>query len=823
MMELMTYLRASLVAAMSLLVIIVSDVRIANVEAALSAGESRWQMAQSGLPGNGVATTSGHVAMSGNGMTILAGVGHSGLGLSRDGGRSWRQFKPPGSSILNWGRAGLSNDGQVILVGSMQSNEGAFRSLDGGESWAQVATTGGAGVSLVSADGSIMMRITLGGRIFRSVDGGDSWSESQPAGDANASWFPGAMSEDGQVVLAGVSNGRLYRTVNGGDSWTEVQPAGNINANWYSTGMSDDGQVMLVGRNSSRLYRSINGGNSWSEVRPAGNVNRSWRIAEVSVDGTSMLAGVGSASNGRMYRSIDSGDVWVEAQPAGNINAYYLSGSQSSDGQVVFVLATDPLGRHYLSTDGGVSWSVANANGLGEYDVWRSMALSGDGLIGLAGIGRFDIDKKGRLYRTDDAGQSWIEVRPMGDVNVNWSSVDISSDGQNMMAAADYGGRLYRSMDSGDTWIEVRPAGDTGRDWSFVSISADGQAVFAGAYGSRLYHSVDGGDTWTELQPAGNSNMNWYAGVVSGDGEVLLVASNSGRLYRSVDGGGSWVEAQPAGNVDRAWYQVDVSEDGQTLLTISNWGTYLSTDAGQTWSQQNIEGSTNWTTGQISADGNTLLLAYGHSLNQAYSSYNRGQTWSRVPVSSDGSTKLIAMSNSGKRLLIAQSPRVIGPASLVLRATLIPTAPILTIADQTSFISSGQSAEVSLTGLAPTESAVEVEVHSTPQSGLVLADSEGIWTWLPPLGLSIGSHSYRARVVDGDIIGDWSDWIQFNVLADVDAVDGNNNNDNTVESSQQQIPATGYESDGIKIFGLSLVALGLTGLVLSWRKAVMSD
>ena len=99
------------------------------------------------------------------------------------------------------------------------------------------------------------------------------------------------------------------------------------------------------------------------------------------------------------------------------------------------------------------------------------------------------------VYRTGLAG--WAETQPVGDVNKNWRSCAMSSDGSVMLAGV-YNGRLY--LYSGGTWAETRPAGDVDQNWLSCAISSDGSVMLAGASAGRLYlYTAAGNFTNTQM------------------------------------------------------------------------------------------------------------------------------------------------------------------------------------------------------------------------------------------------------------------------------------------------------------------------------------
>jgi photosystem II stability/assembly factor-like uncharacterized protein len=243
------------------------------------------------------------------------------------------------------------------------------------------------------------------------------------------------------------------------------------------------------------------------------------------------------------------------------------------------------------------------------------------------------------------AAYDWTETQPAGDINKNWTLVNIDGGALNLIAAVT-GGRIYLSTDGGSTWDETQPAGDVDKNWKFVS--GDGTHLFAGVYGGRLYVSDDGGNSWNETQPAGDGDMNWNAIAASDDMSAIIAGINNGRLYLSTDSGSTWDEIQPDGNTNAYWYSAASDADGSTLIvggqSLSAAGfVYVSTNGGSTWTRV-LNGSGSGQAVASDADGSVLVA----QTSRMYISTDSGTTWTlnnyaptsayKLAVDADGST-----------------------------------------------------------------------------------------------------------------------------------------------------------------------------------------
>jgi photosystem II stability/assembly factor-like uncharacterized protein len=245
------------------------------------------------------------------------------------------------------------------------------------------------------------------------------------------------------------------------------------------------------------------------------------------------------AVNGGVWETLDAGRTWqpiFDEQPVGSIGALAVA---PSDPNVVYV-------------------------GTGEADM-RSDIAQGDG-----------------MYRSDDAGKSWIRIGLADSQQIGRILVD-PRDAKTVFVAAlghPYGPNaergVFRSRDGGAHWTRVLGKGeDTGAiDMAFEP--GNPRVVYASLWqarrtpwnvyppasgpGSGLYKSTDGGDTWTQLRgngfPEGDVGR---IGVAIGDSApsrvYAIVDGAAGGLYRSDDAGMHWRLASADARIwQRGWY-----------------------------------------------------------------------------------------------------------------------------------------------------------------------------------------------------------------------------------------------------------------------------
>ncbi len=310
----------------------------------------------------------------------------------------------------------------------------------------------------------------------------------------------------------------------------------------------------------------------WIERRPAGDVAGMWSVVS-DCYGLKLIA---ANYGGRLYTSPDGGETWVERRPLGDVNRLWVV--LASDRYGLNLVVEDYHSEYpasldlYTSPDGGETWIK---NQLAGPEPGLSTTASDDDGSNL-------ITGHSRLYTSPDGGETWVERQPAGDVDQRWMTVTSDKDGLKLGAASglidghpELLGRLYTSPDGGETWVERRPAGDVDLNWSLLASDRYGLKLVAGAFPGRLYTSPDGGETWVERRPLGDVDAEWCTAASDDDMSNLIVGAWHGRLYTSPDGGDTWVEKQLAGDFDLLWNSVASDGDGSNLVATAWGGPYF--------------------------------------------------------------------------------------------------------------------------------------------------------------------------------------------------------------------------------------------------------
>jgi photosystem II stability/assembly factor-like uncharacterized protein len=186
--------------------------------------------------------------------TILFGAGYHGLLQSKDGGKSWSEYKnaPPGTNIT----ALLPLSSTALLVGT---NLGMYRT--DGASWTAVSS---GPVSAISRSGhSTLFALTSLGAM-KSLNGGSDW---QSCGEVRpgVAWYGLAVdAEDANIALSATAAG-LFRSTDGCKSWKpsrEGLRAETVSLVLFHPTRHNEAYVSQGGR----VFYSIDGGLQWTPL-----------------------------------------------------------------------------------------------------------------------------------------------------------------------------------------------------------------------------------------------------------------------------------------------------------------------------------------------------------------------------------------------------------------------------------------------------------------------------------------------------------------------------------------------------------------------------
>jgi BNR/Asp-box repeat len=252
-----------------------------------------------------------------------------------------------------------------------------------------------------------------------------------------------------------------------------------------------------------------------------------------------------------------------------------------------------------VTRDGGGTWEDC---GLPQPGVFSLAVSSADGAV-YAGC------EPSTLFRSDDSGESWRELRTLLDLpsqpswsfpprpwtsHVRWIAPS-PHDADLLLVGIELGG-LMRSTDGGETWQDHRPGAQRDVHSLAWHPHAEGRAYEAGGGGAAF--SVDAGETWRPADDGRDRHYTWSVAVDPEDPDVWFVSASTGpfaahggrdaqaRIYRR-QGGEPWAAVAEPG---RVMPYALVFGSGRLFAALSDGRILESFDRGDTWSSLSLRG-----------------------------------------------------------------------------------------------------------------------------------------------------------------------------------------------------------------------------------------
>jgi photosystem II stability/assembly factor-like uncharacterized protein len=275
-------------------------------------------------------------------------------------------------------------------------------------------------------------------------------------------------------------------------------------------------------------------------------------------------------------------------------------------------------GGVWKTTDGGTVWAPVSDGFLTSSSVGAIAVCPSNPDVVYAGTG--EVDLRGQImtgdgiYRTTDAGQTWVHVGLTDSQVISKIRIDPGNCDHAYAAVLGhpFGPNtqrgVFQTTDGGQTWQRVLYVDDATGAADLALDPANPQVIYAsmwhvsrspwnltsGGPGDGLFKSTDGGATWTNLSTAtgfsrGPLGKIGIAPSAAQPGLVWALVEAKGPaegLYRSVDGGATWSEVNNNANLhQRPFYFTHLAADPVDPATVYvlNVSFLKSTDGGTTF------------------------------------------------------------------------------------------------------------------------------------------------------------------------------------------------------------------------------------------------
>jgi photosystem II stability/assembly factor-like uncharacterized protein len=471
-----------------------------------------------------------------NTSVLYAGTAGTGAFKSVDGGATWN---PLTVDTTVWSLYVDPIDSNVIYAGS--NGNGVFKSTNAGASFVRTGSPTVGVVLALAKSGKRLYAGTATQGVSVSKDDGATWTNTGISGGLGLVVSVGA---DGSVFAGTNFDGVFEHSASAKDSDEDDRRVSNWRRvawrqlkdcrcqNGHALGIDPgDPQHVFFSTNDGGLLVTHDGGRSWEDGGEKGLTSRAPRGIAFDPQEPKLVY-AGSGTGGGFYRSSDHGRHW-ERRLFGSSTIYVAGVTVDPVDHSVYVSTFRSGDGIWKSVDFGETFTrIDRAPG----------ALAGD-FLSLSGRG-ITIDPQHHqtvffagnsgIWRSTDAGASWITVDPTASLSVTVDPVD-----SNIVYAGTFTGVL-KSVDGGASFVSqsvgLPDEFQTARTGSVQVDPRNHNVLYIAFEGAGVFKSKDGGASWTAVN-TGLDDLGVFGIALAPDSPDILYVSTNSSVYKTTNGG----------------------------------------------------------------------------------------------------------------------------------------------------------------------------------------------------------------------------------------------------------------------------------------------
>ncbi|MCF8233317.1 MAG: T9SS type A sorting domain-containing protein [Bacteroidales bacterium] len=505
---------------------------------------------------------------------------------SDDFGQNWDVCHRPG---------GIDRDVRLTSIFFLDDQTGwaagsfltLIKTTDGGESWECISTGTSdpnhsyGSIHFLDQEKGFMVAKTDHFYLKRSTDGGQSWETL----DLDESWqFSGvSFISYNTGLLTGTRSNYYIKSTDWGESWEKIE-LDQYNGTLAVAGMHFlNSQIgFLNGRyhgdqgNEQCILKTTNGGSEWYEVY----ADPHEFIMHISFydDDLGLALSLEPDRSNDVLRTHDGGESWSVC--ASSIGKWSLNGLCFAQDDKFIAAGT--YGQIYTSDDQGYSWESSYTNLAQDY-VFKDAGIMGDSVVVAIGKGNVNGELQGVAIRSTDRGQSWEKINK---VFLQLNEIDVVN--QSIAYVCGYEQRsLYKTDDAGQSWLKLInfPYDITPQCIHFFDVDHGwvvGEDKSASVF--CIYETQDGGMSWIEKceLPGFAHRLTDLTFVNQTKAYITGITCGNSLVLRTDDQGESW-EIENL-DMDESWALNGVEViDEETFFIYGYNGIAKTINGGESW------------------------------------------------------------------------------------------------------------------------------------------------------------------------------------------------------------------------------------------------
>lgn len=573
---------------------------------------------------------------------------------------------------LSWSTTGLSwTPGQYYQVNRMiqdptnanilmaATNDGTYRTTDGGANWTQVDATAVRDLEMKPGDPNTWYVSTYRNssdvQVLRTTNAGATWATvytntnsnriNIAVTPANPALVALLSSEDGTNGLDGI-----FKSTTSGSAGSFTQVFSGSTANildytddgsgsggqgWYDLSFEiDPSNQNIFYSGGVNIWKSTDGGASWTcksmwyNFQGLAEVHADQHFFQIQPNRPSHLF---ACNDGGLFVTTDGGDTWTETthlQQGPVIGQYYK------------------ISNHFYNQHEILGGLQDNGSKLLRNGTWIE-ATGGDGMECIIdpvdSTIMYGSYTNGSISRSNDGGQSfstYIAGNLPNPDNGAWvTPYCLDPDDHNTIYIA-YD-EVYKSTDNGDNFITISTGIPTGTAMQYIEVCiANSNRIYTGTH-DDVYRTTNGGTLWTNITPGTHTGS--FTSIVADplDENRIWLAnssySNSIQVYYSSNGGNTWI--------DYSGSLPDVPVNSIIYQNGTDDGLYIGTDIGVYYRDNSLTDWVYYNDGLPVVVVSDLEIHYASGKLRA-GTYGRGVWESPLYISSNAGAPTAGFSSS---------------------------------------------------------------------------------------------------------------------------------------------------------------------------------
>lgn len=318
-------------------------------------------------------------------------------------------------------------------IGYAASNDGIYKSTDGGSSWqnAYLYPTTERFAFFEFLDENVGYAYKGSTGILKTTDGGKTWTVSATNSHSGLSCF---FLVSNRVAYAAGAYGMIFKTTDSGTSWQKlVQGAGVSAHDIYSLYFSARDSGFAVGHRGC-ILKTTNGGSSWQEYAPIYNDMKALHF---------VTDAVGYAATYRnLIKTTDAGKSWSRlglTMPDPDDFFRYIHFFNKDTG---LAIADAPV-QLYKTYNGGKNWRTVQLPNVSYNSFLGAFFTGNTGYLSTSA-------SPNRVYKTSDAGETW--TIQSSDHYKFYTYLQFTDEKTGYGVNGPF---IYKTQDSGRSWYQL--------------------------------------------------------------------------------------------------------------------------------------------------------------------------------------------------------------------------------------------------------------------------------------------------------------------------------------------------------------------------------